>query len=72
MNNGRPPTKDWMGGGENLRTKDIALLHEGPEAFLTMMVLDGVLERHPRPARRLRRARAPAGFPNCCGGWTGW
>jgi predicted TIM-barrel fold metal-dependent hydrolase len=48
MNNGRPPTKDWMGGGENLRTKDIALLHEGPEAFLTMMVLDGVLERHPR------------------------
>jgi uncharacterized protein len=48
MNNGKPPTKDWMGGGENLRTKDIALLHEGPEAFLTMMVLDGVFERHPR------------------------
>jgi predicted TIM-barrel fold metal-dependent hydrolase len=47
MNNGRPPTKDWMGGGENLRTKDIALLHEGPEAFLTMLILDGVLERHP-------------------------
>ena len=47
MNNGRPPTKDWLGGGENLRTKDIALLHEGPEAFITMLVLDGVLERHP-------------------------
>ena len=47
MNNGRAPTKDWLGGGENLRTKDIALLHEGPEAFLTMMILDGVLERHP-------------------------
>ncbi len=47
MNNGRPPTKDWLGGGENLRTKDVALLHEGPEQFLTMMVLDGVLERHP-------------------------
>jgi predicted TIM-barrel fold metal-dependent hydrolase len=47
MNNGRAPTKDWLGGGENLRTKDIALLHEGPEAFLTMLVLDGVLERHP-------------------------
>ena len=47
MNNGRPPTKDWLGGGENLRTKDIALLHEGPEQFLTMMVLDGVFERHP-------------------------
>jgi len=47
MNNGRAATKDWLGGGENLRTKDIALLHEGPEAFLTMLVLDGVLERHP-------------------------
>ena len=47
MNNGRPSTKDWLGGGENLRTKDVALLHEGPEQFLTMMVLDGVLERHP-------------------------
>jgi len=48
MNNGKPPTKDWLGGGENLRTKDIALLHEGPEQFLTMMVLDGVLLRHPK------------------------
>lgn len=48
MNNGRAPTKDWLGGGENLRTKDVALLHEGPEAFLTMLVLDGVLERHPK------------------------
>jgi predicted TIM-barrel fold metal-dependent hydrolase len=48
MNNGRAATKDWLGGGENLRTKDIALLHEGPEQFLTMMVLDGVLDRHPR------------------------
>lgn len=47
MNNGRPPTKDWLGGGENLRTKDIALLHQGPETFLSMMILDGVLERHP-------------------------
>ena len=47
MNNGRAATKDWLGGGENLRTKDIALLHEGPEQFLTMLVLDGVLERHP-------------------------
>ncbi|HZZ88097.1 MAG TPA: amidohydrolase family protein [Caulobacteraceae bacterium] len=46
MNNGRAATKDWLGGGENLRTKDIALLHEGPEQFLTMLVLDGVLERH--------------------------
>jgi predicted TIM-barrel fold metal-dependent hydrolase len=46
--NGRPPTKDWLGGGENLRTKDIALLHQLPEAFLSMMILDGVLNRHPK------------------------
>ncbi|MFM8376839.1 MAG: amidohydrolase, partial [Phenylobacterium sp.] len=45
--NGRPPTKDWLGGGENLRTKDVAVLHEGPEQFLTMMILDGVLHRNP-------------------------
>ena len=47
-NNGRPPTKDWLGGGENVRTKDIALLHEGPEAFLSMLILDGVLNRNPK------------------------
>jgi len=47
MNNGRPPTKDWLGGGENLRTKDIALAHAAPEAFVSMLVLDGVFERHP-------------------------
>ena len=57
MNNGKPPTKDWLGGGENLRTKDIALLHEGPEQFLTMLVLDGVLLRH----QRLRGASVELG-----------
>jgi predicted TIM-barrel fold metal-dependent hydrolase len=46
-NNGRAPTRDWLGGGENLRTKDIAVLHEGPETFLSMMVIDGVFERFP-------------------------
>jgi uncharacterized protein len=46
-NNGRAPTRDWMGGGENLRTKDVAVLHEGPETFLSMMVIDGVFERFP-------------------------
>jgi predicted TIM-barrel fold metal-dependent hydrolase len=46
-NNGRGPTRDWLGGGENLRTKDIAVLHEGPETFISMMVIDGVFERFP-------------------------
>jgi predicted TIM-barrel fold metal-dependent hydrolase len=47
-NNGRAPTRDWLGGGENLRTKDVAVLHEGPETFLSMMVIDGVFERFPK------------------------
>ncbi len=46
-NNGRAPTRDWMGGGENLRTKDAAVLHQGPETFISMMVIDGVFERFP-------------------------
>jgi uncharacterized protein len=46
-NNGRAAVKDWLGGGENVRTKDAALLHQLPETFISMMVLDGVLERHP-------------------------
>ena len=46
-NNGRAPTRDWLGGGENLRTKDVAVLHEGPETFLSMMLIDGVFERFP-------------------------
>ncbi|GIS52120.1 MAG: hypothetical protein Ct9H90mP27_6110 [Gammaproteobacteria bacterium] len=37
-----------MGGGENVRTKDAALLHQPPETFVSMLGLDGVLERHPR------------------------
>jgi uncharacterized protein len=46
-NNGKPPSKDWMGGGENVRAKDMVVMHQGPETFLSMMVLDGVFERHP-------------------------
>ncbi|MEM8769422.1 MAG: amidohydrolase family protein [Pseudomonadota bacterium] len=46
-NNGRAPTKDWMGGGENVRTKDAAVLHQPTEMFISMLVLDGVFARHP-------------------------
>jgi len=46
-NNGRAPVKDWMGGGENVRTKDAALMHQPPETFVSMMVFDGVFARHP-------------------------
>ncbi len=46
-NNGRAAVRDWMGGGENVRTKDAAVLHQAPETFISMLLIDGVFERHP-------------------------
>ncbi len=46
-NNGRAAVKDWMGGGENVRSKDAAIMHQGPETFLSVMIMDGVFERFP-------------------------
>jgi predicted TIM-barrel fold metal-dependent hydrolase len=46
-NNGLPRPTDWLGGGENLRSKDFPVLHHSPERFLACMALDGVFERHP-------------------------
>jgi predicted TIM-barrel fold metal-dependent hydrolase len=47
MNTGRKIPSDWLGGGENLRGKDMTALHHGAEVFIGAMVMDGVLERHP-------------------------
>jgi predicted TIM-barrel fold metal-dependent hydrolase len=44
--NGRPTT-DFLGGGENIRSKDYMALPQVPEQFLSALVLDGVLEAHP-------------------------
>ena len=46
-NTGRPAARDWMGGGENIRSKDMAVLHQGPETFISVMIMDGVFEQHP-------------------------
>ena len=48
MNTGRPVPTDWLGGGENVRSKDMTSLHHKAETFLGTMVLDGVLERFPK------------------------
>jgi predicted TIM-barrel fold metal-dependent hydrolase len=45
--NGRPLAKDWLGGGENVRGKDLIAVHHAVERFLGVLVFDGVLERHP-------------------------
>ena len=47
MNTGRKVPTDWLGGGENIRGKDMTSLHHAPERFIGTLVLDGVLERHP-------------------------
>ncbi|MEE9434466.1 MAG: amidohydrolase family protein [Sphingorhabdus sp.] len=47
-NNGRAAVKDWMGGGENVRTKDAFVLHQPIETFVSMMVAEGLFERHPK------------------------
>ena len=46
MNTGRPLPKDWLGGGENIRGKDMLGLHHDAETFVGALVFDGVLERH--------------------------
>ncbi|MCU1504937.1 MAG: hypothetical protein JWM12_4291 [Ilumatobacteraceae bacterium] len=46
MNTGRPVPTDWLGGGENVRGKDMTSLHQAAETFISTMVLDGVFERH--------------------------
>jgi len=57
MNTGRPQPTDWLGGAENVRSKDLTVLHQSAEEFLSVMVLDGVLERH----RELRGAAVELG-----------
>jgi len=46
--NGRPKPTDFLGGGENVRSKDYMVLHNPPEMFVAAMVLDGVFEKFPR------------------------
>lgn len=46
--NGRPKPTDFLGGGENIRSKDYMVLHNPPEIFVACMVLDGVFEKFPR------------------------
>lgn len=45
--NGRPVT-DLLGGGENVRAKDVMAMHVGPEVFASAFILDGIFDRFPR------------------------
>ncbi len=44
-NNGRDPGHDFIGGGENLRSKDFLNLHHDAQNLLACFVLDGVFEQ---------------------------
>ena len=46
--NGRPTPPDFLGGGENIRSKDFINIGYWPENFLSALALDGVFERFPR------------------------
>lgn len=46
--NGLPPVTDFIGGGENVRSKDYIALSHGPELFLACLAMDGVFDRFPR------------------------
>jgi predicted TIM-barrel fold metal-dependent hydrolase len=46
-NNGRDPGKDFVGGGENLRSKDFLNLYHDAENLLSCLVLDGIFEQFP-------------------------
>jgi predicted TIM-barrel fold metal-dependent hydrolase len=46
-NNGLAPVTDFIGGGENIRSKDFLGLHHSAEVFVGCMAMDGVFERHP-------------------------
>jgi predicted TIM-barrel fold metal-dependent hydrolase len=46
-NNGRDPGKDFVGGGENVRSKDFMNIFHDAENLLACMVLDGTFEQFP-------------------------
>jgi len=47
MNDGRPDTVSARGGAEVIGSKDLTVIHFASQRFVSTLVLDGVLERHP-------------------------
>ncbi len=46
MNDGRPEQDSARGGAEVIGSKDLQAIHHAAHRFLSVLVLDGVLERH--------------------------
>ena len=47
MNDGRPDRRTARGGAEVIGSKDLTVIHHAAQRFISVLVLDGVLERHP-------------------------
>jgi uncharacterized protein len=47
FHNNDMPVTDHLGGGENIRSKDYLAIHQSPEVFLGVLILDGLFDRHP-------------------------
>src|SRR5258706_15019778 len=47
MNDGRPDQGSARGGAEVIGSQDLTVIHQAAQKFLSVLVLDGVLERHP-------------------------
>ncbi len=47
MNDGRPEQATARGGAEVIGSKDLTIIHHASHRFISVLVLDGVLERHP-------------------------
>jgi len=47
MNDGHPERPTARGGAEVIGSKDLTVIHHTAHRFISMLVLDGVLERHP-------------------------
>lgn len=47
MNDGRPDRRTARGGAEVIGSKDLTAIHHAAQTFISVLVLDGVLERHP-------------------------
>ena len=45
VDNGRPRPSDFLGGGENIRSKDYVGISKWPEIMLATLAFDGVFER---------------------------
>ncbi|MCZ0944660.1 MAG: amidohydrolase family protein [Gammaproteobacteria bacterium] len=47
MNDGHPDHRSARGGAEVIGSKDLTVIHHSAHRFISVLVLDGVLERHP-------------------------